>query len=282
MPPRRTRGITLTDPRVRRLLVLGAGVLHAPRGAGRKTLALLMGLSCHTLFAAAVLGMMGSMFFGLSRSPGRAPFPLAAVIDLGLILQFAVGHSLLLTRRGGRILSALVPGSAGRTLTTTTYALVASVQLLSVFLFWTPSGVVWWRAEGPAFWLACLADAAAWALLAKSIFDAGLEVQSGALGWMSLMAARPPVFPGMPRKGLFRVVRQPIYASFALTLWTVPVWTPDQLALALGFSLYCLAAPLLKERRFEQRYGRRFERYQRRTPYFVPRLPRLRRTSRAA
>jgi steroid 5-alpha reductase family enzyme len=107
---------------------------------------------------------------------------------------------------------------------------------------------------------------------AEGHVDAGAEVQSGALGWMSLMARIRPVFPDMPDRGLFRVIRQPIYVAFALTLWTVPVWTPDQLALALGYTGYCLIAPRLKERRFAARYGARFERYRDAVPYALPRL----------
>jgi protein-S-isoprenylcysteine O-methyltransferase Ste14 len=95
-------------------------------------------------------------------------------------------------------------------------------------------------------------------------------VQSGALGWMSLMRNARPTFPDMPTSGLFRIIRQPIYVAFALTLWTVPTWTPDQLALALGLTFYCLAAPKLKERRFETRYGDRFRSYKSRVPYAVP------------
>ena len=116
------------------------------------------------------------------------------------------------------------------------------------------------------------AYAASWLILLKASFDAGAEVQSGALGWMSLVARIRPVFPDMPTRGLFRLIRQPIYVAFALTLWTVLVWTPDQLALAIGFTAYCLLAPRLKERRFAARYGALFDQYRRDVPYAVPRL----------
>ena len=76
----------------------------------------------------------------------------------------------------------------------------------------------------------------------------------------------------MPTSGLVRIIRQPIYVAFALTLWAVPVWTPDQLALAITLSAYCLVAPRLKERRFAKRYGDRFRAYQRKVPYIVPLL----------
>ena len=84
---------------------------------------------------------------------------------------------------------------------------------------------------------------------------------------MSLAQDKKPVFPDMPTEGLFSIIRQPIYVSFALTLWTVPVWTPDQLALATVFTAYCLYAPKLKEARFEKRYGARFRAYRNKVPY---------------
>jgi methanethiol S-methyltransferase len=242
-----------------------------PPGAGRILLALGFGLACHLAFAAAALAMVTAMFFGLSESFGRVPWPWALLANALLLIQFPLAHSLLLTGPGARFLARLVPGQHGATLSTTTYALIASLQLLALFALWTPSGIVWWRAEGAMFWVMCCAYAFSWAILGKASFDAGAEVQSGALGWMSLLARVRPVFPDMPTLGLFRVVRQPIYVAFALTLWTVPVWTPDQLALAIGFTAYCLLAPRLKERRFEARYGERFARYRAATPYALPR-----------
>lgn len=168
----------------------------------------------------------------------------------------------------------MVPGQHGRTLATTTYATIASLQLLALFTLWTPSGVVWWRAEGAAFVLICMGYVASWAILAKASFDAGAEVQSGALGWLSLLQNIRPVFPDMPTTGLFRLIRHPIYLGFTLTLWTVPVWTPDQLAVAISFTAYCLIAPRLKERRFTRLYGERFSVYAARVPYVVPRVMR--------
>ncbi len=259
------------DPRIARLIALVSAASRPPPGTGRIALALGFGLLCHTVFAAAVLAMIVAMFFGLSESLGTVPWPWAALANAALILQFPLVHSLLLTPRGGGWLARAVPGPHGGTLATTTYAIVASAQLLALFALWTPSGIVWWRAEGAAFWAISAAYAGSWLLLLKASFDAGAEVQSGALGWMSLMARKRPVFPDMPTDGLFRVIRQPIYAAFALTLWTVPVWTPDQLALALCYTAYCLLAPRLKERRFETRYGARFRRYRDRVPYILPR-----------
>jgi protein-S-isoprenylcysteine O-methyltransferase Ste14 len=263
-----------TDPRIARLIALIRAALRAPAGAGRIALALTFGVLCHALFAAGVLAMIVAMFFGLSESLGTVAWPMAALANAALIAQFPLAQSLLLTARGGRLLARLIPGPHGQTLATTTYAIIASAQLLALFALWTPSGVVWWRAEGVAFWAMTTAYAASWLILLKASFDAGAEVQSGALGWMSLLARIRPVFPDMPTSGLFRLIRQPIYVAFALTLWTPPVWTPDQLVLAVSLTAYCLLAPRLKERRFATRYGARFDGYRREVPYMLPRVTR--------
>ncbi len=189
------------DPRIAGVLGLLGAAASPPPGAGRIALALACGIACHLTFAAAVLAMVAAMFFGLSESFGRVPWPWALVANALLIAQFPLAHSLLLTPRGGRLLERLVPGAHGRTLSTTTYALIASLQLLALFMLWTPSGIVWWRAEGAVFWLLCGAYALSWAMLGKASFDAGVEVQSGALGWMSLLARIRPVFPDMPTRG---------------------------------------------------------------------------------
>ena len=253
-----------------RLGILIGGALRPPAGRGRVLLALLYGIVCHAIFLLAVLSMIAAMFFGMSESLGRVPSPWFVVANAALVLQFPVVHSLLLTSKGNRWLARLAPGGHGRTLGTTTYAIVASLQLLALFALWTPSGIIWWRAEGWAFGLICCLYGASWLLLIKASYDAGAEVQSGALGWISLVQNKAPVFPDMPTGGLFGVIRQPIYVAFALTLWTVPVWTPDQLALAMMLTAYCIAAPKLKERRFEARYGGRFRAYRRNVPYAVP------------
>lgn len=253
-----------------RFIDLGLASLRPPPGRKRIALALAYGVLCHAVFALAVLSMIVAMFFGMSMSLGRVPEPFALVANIALIVQFPVVHSLLLTRKGGRILGRLAPYRHGKTLSTTTYAIVASVQLFALFALWTPSGTIWWEASGSAFVLICALYAVSWLLLLWASIDAGAEVQSGALGWMSLMQNIRPVFPDMPTRGLFGIIRQPIYAAFALTTWTVPVWTPDQLLLAIGLTSYCVLAPLLKERRFAQRYGARFADYQEKVPYMIP------------
>ena len=183
--------------RLKRLFELGLGSLNSPPGNARIIIALSYGIICHTIFSFAVLAMITAMFFGMSKSLGNLPSPWGLVANIALDLQFPLAHSFFLTKRGGTALSKLAPPSYGNTLRTTTFAIVSSIQLLALFALWTPSGIIWWHAQGWIFVLLCLLYAISWLLLIWASFDAGAEVQSGALGWMSLMQKIKPTFPDM-------------------------------------------------------------------------------------
>ena len=257
-----------------------AGVTQLPAGEissgavardGRRTaLALSYGFICHLSFVLGVGTMMAAMYFGMSRSLGTVAAPWSWVANAALLLQFPVVHSLLLTGRGRAILGRLAPMGAGSTLSSTTYATIAALGVFALFAFWTPTGTIWWQADGPAQVVWVLLYAGSWLLLGKSMADAGLSLQTGSLGWTALLRGRKPVYPPMPQTGLFRLTRQPIYVSFALTLWTVPTWTPDQLVVAVTFTAYCAIAPLFKEARYRRIYGVAFDRYAAAVPYWLP------------
>jgi methanethiol S-methyltransferase len=236
----------------------------------RRVLALCYGVLCHGCFLLGVGTMMAAMFFGMTRSLGAVTAPWNWIANALLLAQLPAGHSLLLTKRGRRTLAALAPGGTGSTLAPTTYAIVASLQVFVLFAFWSPTGVIWWSAHGNALAGMTALYVTAWLLLGKSMADAGLDLQTGSLGWVALWRNRAPVYPKMPESGLFRFTRQPIYVSFTLTLWTVPTWTPDQLVLALALTAYCVLAPRLKEARYRSIYGAEFDAYARRVPYWLP------------
>jgi ubiquinone biosynthesis O-methyltransferase len=236
----------------------------------RKSLAVAYGALCHGLFAAGVGMMMFQMYFGMSRAFGDLGPPWSLLANALLILQFPLVHSFLLSRPGRGILATLAPGDVASDLVTTNYAIIASLQVLMLFSLWSPSGMIWWQAEGAVLWLLSMLYAASWLLLGKAIVDAGVELQTGYLGWWAVFRNRKARYPGMPSTGLFRLCRQPIYLAFALTLWTVPTWTPDQLALAVSLTAYCLIGPLFKEARFARLFGMAFAEYRERHPYFLP------------
>lgn len=237
-----------------------------------RLLALLYGLAAHGLFLVAVGGMILNLHQGMRWSLGFARGAAAVAANALLILQFPLVHSFLLARRGRALLARMAPGGLGADLATTTFAGMAAVQIALTFLLWSPSGIVWWNPVGAAAASMNVLYGASWLFLGKALYDAGLPLQTGSLGWMAVLRGRRPVFPAFPIHGLFRICRQPVYVGFAATLWTGPVWTPDRLILATVWTAYCIAGPRLKERRYLRRHGDAFRRYQSAVPYMAPRL----------
>ena len=141
-------------------------------------------------------------------------------------------YSIFLSRRSCQFLISLAPFSYGGTLATIKFAKIASVKLATLFIFWTPSVIIWWQADDSLFAALVTLYATSWLLLIGASFHAGAEVQSGKLSWMSLLRHIKPVFPDMPTQGLFNFIKQPIYLTFALTAWTM-FGRPTKFALQL-------------------------------------------------
>ena len=238
--------------------------------AYRQSVAAVYGLLCHGQFAIGVGMMIFQMYFGMSKSFGTLAVPFSWLANGLLLIQFPLAHSLLLSTPGRRLLARLAPGAISVNLSTTTYVIIASAQVLTLFALWSPSGVIWWQAQGAPFWILTILYAASWLLLGKAILDAGITLQTGSIGWWAVFRNARPTYPGMPTRGLFRLCRQPIYLAFTCTVWTVPVWTPDQLLIAIGLTAYCLIGPLFKEARFTRLFGQTFIDYQKIRPYWLP------------
>jgi protein-S-isoprenylcysteine O-methyltransferase Ste14 len=239
-----------------------------------------LGVLNHVLFGAGVGCMIRGLYTGLCSGTGPLHGPVAWLANVALALHFPLLHSYLLTPAGRARLARVVPAGLGRELATTSYATAASLQVLLVFALWSPSGIVWWEPTGALRAAFAAAFAASWLLLAKAMWDAGLGVQSGSLGWLAVARGRQPAYGPLPQSGLFRVCRQPVYLAFALTLWTGPVWTPDHLVVALLWTGYCVLGARVKERRYAMVFGEEFKAYQRRVGFWWPRLAQRDRSNR--
>ena len=232
----------------------------------QKFVALVYGVISLVLFATAVVVSILSLYRGLDGGLVRLHGPAALALAAVLVAQFAGGHSWLLSKPGRGFLSHLAPLGLGQALGTTIFTALAAAQLTATFALWPSSGVVWAEPHGALLWILTILYALSWLLLAKSMSDAGLDVQIGTIGWRSVLRDQLPSYPPFARTGLFRYSRQPIYSAFALILWTAPVWTPDHLFLAVVWTAYLLVAPLFKEQRYLRYYGDAFARYQRSVP----------------
>jgi protein-S-isoprenylcysteine O-methyltransferase Ste14 len=234
--------------------------------------ALAWGVLNHGLFALAIGAMVCALYSGLTTGLGALEGASAWSANALLVAQFPLLHSFLLSRAGRARLQRLAPRAVARELAPTTFTILASLQVLATFVLWSPSGVVLWEAHGAVLWSARAFFAVSWILLVVALAHAGLHIQTGSVGWWSVVRGRQPSFGDFPTRGLFRLCRQPVYLAFALTLWAGPVYTLDRVVLASAWTAYCFTAPRLKERRYLSYYGERFARYRAAVPYILPRL----------
>lgn len=234
--------------------------------------AIIYALICHGVFAVSGALMCFTLFFGFSNQISSLEQYSGITSNIILLLQFPILHSFLLSQKGKFFLRLFYSKKFVGKLDTTIYATIASVQLFLLFFFWKPSGILLWKAEGIVYILLTLVYLLGWLLLTVSSFQAGLGVQTGALGWTSVFRNIDVKYPNMPNFGLFRIIRHPIYLSFSIILWFSPYFTVDKIILATIYTVYCVSAPLFKEKRFSAIYGEKFLEYKKSTPYFIPRL----------
>jgi len=213
--------------------------------------ALSWGLLCHGLFALAVTAMMVGLASGMRSGFGLWHGMAAWGMDLFLLALFPVLHSALLLQRGRRGLRQTL--GAAPALDVTLFATVSSALLALVFLGWSPLPGPVLILEGWAATLAWGAFVVGWVLLGVSMFEAGLSLQTGALGWLSQFRGKPPSYPPTPTRGLHAWLNHPIYLSFTLILWSGAHWTLDKLLLALLWTVYCVVGSTWKERRHAAR-----------------------------
>ncbi len=232
--------------------------------------ALVFGMICHVSFGAAVIAMAISLFTGLRFGIGPFHGWNSMLANALLLATFPISHSWLLSPKGRRFMAKLVPFGIGNKISTTVFVIISSLQLLTAFVCWSPSGIVWWQAgPGMSIFIGIVA-AFGWLLLGKSMSDAQLDLQLGLVGWWAVFRNRKAVYKPFATRGLYRFVRQPIYISFALLLWLTTAWTPDQLVLALAWTGYCVVGAALKERRFIRYFGDAFRAYQQCVPFWFP------------
>jgi len=80
--------------------------------------------------------------------------------------------------------------------------------------------------------------------------------------------------PPLQVKGMYALMRHPLYFFTLLVIWPLPVMTVNILIFNLGATLYLAVGSLIEERRLEKAYGDAYRTYRRQVPWLIPRLRR--------
>ncbi len=76
-------------------------------------------------------------------------------------------------------------------------------------------------------------------------------------------------------KGLYKVVRHPLYLFSLLAIWPMSTMSEALLAFNIGATLYFILGSILEERRLVAGFGEQYRSYQRNTSWLIP-LPKIR------
>ena len=227
----------------------------------------------------AVLGYAVGFFAGFGVPKGidqgpRAAVPVAAAIDLLLLLLFAVQHSVMARPWFKRRWTRIVPEPAERA----TFVLATSLALALLFWLWRPAGGTVWSLAGPGAAVLWAAYAAGWAVALSSTFLIG-HLDMFGLRQARLHARRARYSPlPFTERGLYGRIRHPLMAGFLIIFWSAPTMTAGHLLFAAAATGYILAGIAFEERDLIHSLGGTYAAYRARVPALIP-GPSLRRRS---
>jgi hypothetical protein len=205
--------------------------------ARRVTIAICWGALTHGLFVLAIAVLVNALYHGMRTGLGTLHGAKAWAVDALLVIQFPLLHSFLLTPRGPQLARAARAARTRPRPRPDHVALIASAQTARDLRAVVAERHHVARSQRRLGVDPARSFVASWVFLSKALYDAGLGMQTGYAGWLSVVRNRPLAFGDFPTHGLFRRCRQPVYLGFALVLWTGPVHTLDGLLLAMTWSM---------------------------------------------
>jgi protein-S-isoprenylcysteine O-methyltransferase Ste14 len=216
------------------------------------------------------MGFVGNLTPVGIDSPPRGPLATALLVNAGLVMLFAVQHTIMARQRFKRWITRFVSPSIERS----TFVLAATALLALMMWQWRPVGGVVWSVDNP------LARGALYALygfgwvllLTASFLINHFDLFGLRQVWLAFRG-KPYTKVQFKNPWLYRQVRHPLYLGFFLGLWAAPTMTVTHLALAVGLSAHILIGVRFEERDLVTDHPE-YATYRKRVPMFVPRFGR--------
>jgi protein-S-isoprenylcysteine O-methyltransferase Ste14 len=236
----------------------------------KRSLVFIYGVLCYALFFGTFLyaiGFVGNLFVPRSiDSPPSSDFITSLIIDVALLMVFAVQHSLMARPMFKRWLTSFVPEPAERS----TYVLVSSLALIALFAYWQPLGGTIWSVDGPAALVLHALCAFGWLLVLVSTFLINhFDLFGLRQVWVDLRG-ETYTHLGFRTPGPYRLVRHPLYVGWLFAFWATPTMTAAHLLFAVATTGYILIAIQLEERDLVDSLGDAYREYRERVPMLIP------------
>jgi protein-S-isoprenylcysteine O-methyltransferase Ste14 len=202
------------------------------------------------------------------------PPAVAFAVDLALLLSFAVVHSLLARDGAKAWMVRWVPAPLERS----AYSALAGLQMVALCALWRPLPEPVWQVAAPAAQVALLALAGCgWLIVLAALWIVGDVHLFGLAQAWAAARGRPYQPRPLEARGIYRVIRHPLYSGTLLALWAAPTMSRGHLLLAAIFTLYLAIGYRFEERDLARHHGAPYLAYRNEVPAFFPRLGRPRR-----
>jgi protein-S-isoprenylcysteine O-methyltransferase Ste14 len=237
---------------------------------GRIT-AFIYGVLCYLVFFGTFLyavGFMGNLIVPKSIDSGRQePLAVALLVDAGLLLVFAIQHSVMARQWFKRAWTRFIPEPVERS----TYVLFSSLLLLLLFWQWRPLGGQVWNVENNVGRTALLTVfATGWLLVLISTFLINHFDLFGLRQVYYYLRGRHYSPVAFRTPALYRFVRHPLYLGWLLAFWSTPTMTAAHLFFAIVTTTYILVAIQFEERDMMRFYGEAYRSYRQQIPMIIP------------
>ena len=235
-------------------------------------LAFLYGATAYVIFLGAFLYAIafvtGLPFVPKTLDTGAAvPFAEAVIVNVLLMLLFALQHSIMARQGFKRWWTRFVPHAIERS----TYVLLASLALILLMWQWRPIPAVVWQLADPKLALAVQAISfLGWGIVLLSTFLINHFELFGLQQVVMNLAGHAAAKPHFKTPLLYKLVRHPIYLGFIIAFWAAPVMTYGHLLFAAVTTAYLFVGIALEERDMIALFGDEYRRYRKQVGMLMP------------
>jgi methanethiol S-methyltransferase len=195
-------------------------------------------------------------------------FSLALVKNIGLLILFALPHSVMARKSFKDWITRILP----RPIERSTYVLQSGIFLSILVWQWEPlGGNIWSVAVGSTlFYVMYLLFFLGWIILFITTFLINhFDLFGLRQTYMELTnkAYEPLTFKIV---AFYKFVRHPLYLGIILGIWATPLMTMTHLVFAILLTTYIIIGVMFEEKDLVKEFGEKYQTYKKKTPMLIP------------